>query len=218
MSHPDTIVAAATPPGRGGVGIVRVSGPKTPEIARRCSASCRRAVAPRFARFLDARRPADRHRPRAVLPGAAVLHRRARARAARPRRAGDPRGADRARAAARRAPRAARANSPSAPSSTTSSISRRPRPSPISSTPARATPRARRMRSLQGEFSRMVHGLTRCADRSAHLRRGGDRLSRRGDRLPRRPASSRERLARVREHFDAVLAAGARQGACCATA
>src|SRR6187402_1253305 len=33
MSHPDTIVAAATPPGRGGVGIVRVSGPKSPEIA-----------------------------------------------------------------------------------------------------------------------------------------------------------------------------------------
>jgi tRNA modification GTPase len=33
MSHPDTIVAAATPPGRGGVGIVRVSGPKTPQIA-----------------------------------------------------------------------------------------------------------------------------------------------------------------------------------------
>jgi len=33
MSHPDTIVAAATPPGRGGVGVVRVSGPKTPEIA-----------------------------------------------------------------------------------------------------------------------------------------------------------------------------------------
>jgi tRNA modification GTPase len=33
MSHPDTIVAAATPPGRGGVGVVRVSGPKAPEIA-----------------------------------------------------------------------------------------------------------------------------------------------------------------------------------------
>jgi tRNA modification GTPase len=33
MSHPDTIVAAATPPGRGGVGVVRVSGPKVPEIA-----------------------------------------------------------------------------------------------------------------------------------------------------------------------------------------
>ena len=33
MAHPDTIVAAATPPGRGGIGIVRLSGPKTPEIA-----------------------------------------------------------------------------------------------------------------------------------------------------------------------------------------
>jgi tRNA modification GTPase len=33
MSHPDTIVAAATPPGRGGIGVVRVSGPKVPQIA-----------------------------------------------------------------------------------------------------------------------------------------------------------------------------------------
>jgi tRNA modification GTPase len=33
MAHADTIVAAATPPGRGGVGIVRVSGPKVPEYA-----------------------------------------------------------------------------------------------------------------------------------------------------------------------------------------
>lgn len=32
-SSPDTIVAAATPPGRGGVSIVRVSGTKVPEIA-----------------------------------------------------------------------------------------------------------------------------------------------------------------------------------------
>ncbi len=33
MAHADTIVAAATPPGRGGVGIVRLSGPKVPEYA-----------------------------------------------------------------------------------------------------------------------------------------------------------------------------------------
>jgi tRNA modification GTPase len=33
MTRTDTIVAAATPPGRGSVGIVRISGPKTPEIA-----------------------------------------------------------------------------------------------------------------------------------------------------------------------------------------
>jgi tRNA modification GTPase len=53
MSHPDTIVAAATPPGRGGVGIVRVSGPKTPEIAATLSGELPK---PRFAtlsRFLD---------------------------------------------------------------------------------------------------------------------------------------------------------------------
>ncbi|MCB1624492.1 MAG: tRNA uridine-5-carboxymethylaminomethyl(34) synthesis GTPase MnmE [Pseudomonadales bacterium] len=33
MAHVDTIVAAATPAGRGGVAIVRVSGPRVPEIA-----------------------------------------------------------------------------------------------------------------------------------------------------------------------------------------
>ena len=54
MSHPDTIVAAASPPGRGGVGIVRVSGPKTPEIAATLIGDL---PAPRHAtlsRFLDA--------------------------------------------------------------------------------------------------------------------------------------------------------------------
>ena len=35
MTRTETIVAAATPPGRGGVGIVRLSGPKVPEIAGR---------------------------------------------------------------------------------------------------------------------------------------------------------------------------------------
>ncbi len=33
-SDKDTIVAQATPPGRGGVGVIRVSGPKVPEIAQ----------------------------------------------------------------------------------------------------------------------------------------------------------------------------------------
>ncbi len=33
MTRTDTIVAAATPPGRGGVGVVRLSGPKVPEYA-----------------------------------------------------------------------------------------------------------------------------------------------------------------------------------------
>jgi len=53
MTHPDTIVAAATPPGRGGVGIVRVSGSKVPEITAVILGELpppRRAT---FARFLD---------------------------------------------------------------------------------------------------------------------------------------------------------------------
>ena len=54
MTHPDTIVAAATPPGRGGIGVVRISGVKTPEIAAVMLGEVpipRRAT---FARFADA--------------------------------------------------------------------------------------------------------------------------------------------------------------------
>src|ERR1700761_8074836 len=54
MTRVDTIVAAATAPGRGGVGVVRVSGPKVPEIA---AVILGELPAPRratFARFLDA--------------------------------------------------------------------------------------------------------------------------------------------------------------------
>jgi len=54
MTHTDTIVAAATPPGRGSVGIVRISGPRTPEIA---AVILGELPAPRraaFARFFDA--------------------------------------------------------------------------------------------------------------------------------------------------------------------
>jgi tRNA modification GTPase len=53
MAHTETIVAAATPAGRGGIGVVRVSGPKVPEIAAVILGELpvpRRAT---FARFLD---------------------------------------------------------------------------------------------------------------------------------------------------------------------
>lgn len=60
MTRTETIVAAATPPGRGGVGIVRLSGPKVPEIAAVMLGelpSPRRAT---FGRFLDgAQQPID---------------------------------------------------------------------------------------------------------------------------------------------------------------
>ncbi|MDH4172630.1 MAG: tRNA uridine-5-carboxymethylaminomethyl(34) synthesis GTPase MnmE [Betaproteobacteria bacterium] len=49
---PDTIAAIATPPGRGAIGIVRVSGPRAPEIARRLLG---RVPPPRVATFLAAR-------------------------------------------------------------------------------------------------------------------------------------------------------------------
>jgi tRNA modification GTPase len=54
MTRVDTIVAAATPPGRGSVGIVRVSGPKTPEIAAVMLGDLPAARRATFMRFLDA--------------------------------------------------------------------------------------------------------------------------------------------------------------------
>jgi tRNA modification GTPase len=54
MTRIDTIVAAATPPGRGSIGIVRVSGPKTPEIAAVILGELPEPRRATFARFLDA--------------------------------------------------------------------------------------------------------------------------------------------------------------------
>ena len=55
MTRIDTIVAAATPPGRGSVGIVRVSGPKTPEIAAVILGELPPPRRASFMRFLDKR-------------------------------------------------------------------------------------------------------------------------------------------------------------------
>jgi tRNA modification GTPase len=54
MTRTDTIVAAATPPGRGGVGIVRISGPKVPELAAILVGELPAARRATVARFLDA--------------------------------------------------------------------------------------------------------------------------------------------------------------------
>jgi tRNA modification GTPase len=54
MTHTDTIVAAATPPGRGGVGIVRISGPKAPELAAIIMGELPAPRRASFGRFLDA--------------------------------------------------------------------------------------------------------------------------------------------------------------------
>ncbi|MGK0341989.1 MAG: tRNA modification GTPase, partial [Candidatus Azotimanducaceae bacterium] len=50
MNHQDTIAAVATPAGRGGVGIVRVSGPAVSKISH---AMTDRALVPRQATFTD---------------------------------------------------------------------------------------------------------------------------------------------------------------------
>ena len=51
----DTIAAVATPPGRGGIGIVRVSGPAVPQIARALIGEVPPPRQARFTRFKDAR-------------------------------------------------------------------------------------------------------------------------------------------------------------------
>src|SRR4051794_6680691 len=56
MTRADTIVAAATPPGRGGIGIVRLSGPKTPEIAAVIVGELPKPRHVTFARFMDGQR------------------------------------------------------------------------------------------------------------------------------------------------------------------
>lgn len=48
--HPDTICAVATAPGRGGVGIVRISGPKSNEIARHFTSI---PLTPRYAHYTN---------------------------------------------------------------------------------------------------------------------------------------------------------------------
>jgi len=54
MKDPDTIVAAATPPGRGGVGIVRISGREVPELTRVLLGQVPEPRRVAMARFLDA--------------------------------------------------------------------------------------------------------------------------------------------------------------------
>ncbi|HVN46220.1 MAG TPA: tRNA uridine-5-carboxymethylaminomethyl(34) synthesis GTPase MnmE [Steroidobacteraceae bacterium] len=58
MTRTDTIVAAATPPGRGGVGIVRISGPKAPELAAVLLGDVPPPRQATVARFLDSQQQA----------------------------------------------------------------------------------------------------------------------------------------------------------------
>ena len=73
----DTIAAIATPPGNGGVGIIRISGPDSAAIARQLSR--KKPLTPRHAvytEFFDADGERHRFRPNALLPGPRLLYRR----------------------------------------------------------------------------------------------------------------------------------------------
>lgn len=48
--HKDTIAAVATPPGRGGIGVIRLSGPRAREIGQQL---CDKTFKPRFAHYCD---------------------------------------------------------------------------------------------------------------------------------------------------------------------
>ena len=54
MTSPDTIVAVASAPGRGAVGVIRISGPKAPQIAAHVLGALPAPRLARLARFLDA--------------------------------------------------------------------------------------------------------------------------------------------------------------------
>ncbi len=54
MTATDTIVALATPPGRGGVAVVRVSGPRVPELARALTGKRLALRTARYTAFFDA--------------------------------------------------------------------------------------------------------------------------------------------------------------------
>jgi tRNA modification GTPase len=54
MTSNDTIAAVSTPPGRGGIGVIRISGKQSPVIAKAIAGIVPAARQARFTSFLDA--------------------------------------------------------------------------------------------------------------------------------------------------------------------
>jgi tRNA modification GTPase len=205
VSHPDTIVAAATPPGRGGVAVVRVSGPKTPEIAATLVGELPVARHATLARFVDADgEPIDvglalffpgpqSYTGEHVLEiqghgGPVVVERlveRCQQLGARRARPGD--------------------FTERAFHNDKVDLAQAEAIADLIDAGSRAAARAA-MRSLQGEFSSMVHGLTDALiDLRTYVEAAIDFPEEEVDFLA--DAELGERLAAVRGHFDAVAAA-----------
>ena len=205
----DTIAAISTAPGRGGIGVVRVSGPATRAMALALLGRRAGAAAGRAARLCRGRRQRHRHRPRAVLPGAAFVHRRGRARAARSRR---PRGhgpAAAARAGAGRPAAHAGEFTQRAYLNDKLDLAQAEAIADLIDSGSAQAARAA-LRSLQGEFSAQVHEL---AERMLELRlwieAAIDFPEEEIDFLADRALG--ERMQHLRQRF-AALAETARQG------
>ena len=205
FSPDDTIVAIATPPGRGGIGVVRISGPRPPRSRRRFSTRPARIRAAtrdvHRGRASTARSGARRSR-RDVLSRTAFIHRRGRRRDQRPRQsrraARHRRARDRRRRAARRARRvhAARVSQRQARSRSGGSGRRSDR---------RRTPLQARIAfdQLEGTLTDAHRGDRRALVRSDRAARGVARFSGRGLSLRR---GGREcRRDRSRDLVDSIV-------------
>ena len=186
----DPIVAIATAPGRGAVGIVRVSGAVAGAADRRRCAAAR--CKPREATYLpfrDARRRADRPGAGAAFPGAAFLHRRRRAGTAGPRRPGGaaaaagalPGGGRRAMPPTARPPAGLRVAEPGefterAFLNDKLDLAQAEAIADLIDASTEAAARSAG-RSLAGAFSRRDPRAARCADPAAHAGRGHAGLS-----------------------------------------
>ena len=213
----DTIAAIATPPGRGGIGVVRVSGPAVPAAHRRRSPAGRSRRAWRRSRRSATARGEPLDQGLALhFPGAALLHRRARARAARPRRPGGAaaaaRALRRARRAARRARRVHAARVPQRQA--------RPRAGRERGRPDRRGDDDRGARRGAQPVGRVLARDPRAgrrADRAADVHRGDARLSRRGHRVPARRPTRAGGSRRSRAALASVARRGRGRARCCAT-
>jgi len=209
MTRIDTIVAAASPPGRGGVGIVRVSGPKAPEIAAVVLGDLPTPRHATFKPFLDAQQQPIDVGLALFFPsphsytGEHVLELQGH---------GGPVVIENV--IARIVELGARRATPGeftqrAFLNDKLDLAQAEAIADIVDAGSREAARAA-MRSLQGEFSAMVQGLTEAViELRAYVEAAIDFPEEEVDFLADRDLT--ERLAAVREHFDAVEAS-ARQG------
>ena len=214
----DTIAAIATPAGRGGIGVVRVSGPGVPRrrgsAAGRASAAavarCSRSFATRTAKPID-------EGLALYFPAPHSYTGEDGARTAGPRRTGRDAGAACAPAWTRARASPSPASSRAARFSRASSTWRRPKRWPTSSTRRAAKRRARRCARSSGEFSAAIGALAGAADRAARADRGDARLSRGGGRR-RCIATTRPRVWRELATRWTRCSPRAAREACCARA